>query len=128
VNVQGWKDLAKCRGLDTNIFMPDDSGVIYKEQMERAVAICASCLVIDECRDYAIAEEIVVGIYGGLSERGRAAFARGNKGEVRELWNVKHGTLSAYQRHRCRCAPCAEAGRDHWRKNQEKRKAKKEVA
>jgi len=29
---------------------------------------------------------------------------------------MKHGTLSAYTNHRCRCRPCRDANRDHYRK------------
>jgi WhiB family redox-sensing transcriptional regulator len=36
-----------------------------------AKAVCARCLVRFECRDYAIAEGIKFGIWGGTSERER---------------------------------------------------------
>ena len=130
-----WMNNAECKGIETNLFMPDEDGVITKVQMQEALKYCDSCVVRDDCRDYAIKMNITVGIYGGLSNKGRREYVSGkNKTrstkEVRpkEFWEIKHGTLNAYQRHKCRCIPCAEVGREHWRRAQALRKARKDVA
>jgi len=114
--------------------MPDDGGVIYKAQLQAAVAVCSECPVVNECRDFAISENITVGIYGGLSNKGRREFVTGkkkvstNKVRQKSFDEIRHGTLNAYQRHKCRCEPCAEAGLEHSRRGNEIRKAKRKAA
>jgi WhiB family transcriptional regulator, redox-sensing transcriptional regulator len=43
------------------------------ESTEPAKAVCARCLVLRECRDYAVAEDIRDGIWGGTTARERTA-------------------------------------------------------
>ena len=57
---------AQCVGEAPAVFFPSDGvGVL------RAQKICASCPVIDECLDYALANHISHGVWGGASERQR---------------------------------------------------------
>lgn len=135
MSIQKWRDKAQCRGLDVNLFMPNDEGAIPRAQMLGAIAVCDICAVMDECRNYAISANITVGIYGGLSNKGRREFASGKKRpesvrkvKIKTFAEIKHGTLSSYQRHKCRCEPCAEVGRKHWRKIRELRKERKGAA
>ena len=39
--------------------------------------------------------------------------------------NLKHGTLNAYYRHKCRCLPCKRARSDYYFKNKSQRSADK---
>jgi WhiB family redox-sensing transcriptional regulator len=60
-----WKDKGACRTADTKLFYP---GV--GTNGAEAKAICKSCPVMTECREWAIPNE-KFGIWGGLSERER---------------------------------------------------------
>ena len=66
-----WQKDAACRGMDTNIFFPKRG---EPKKTEKAKKVCASCPVINECRDYSfeLAQEFeTVGIFGGLATRNR---------------------------------------------------------
>lgn len=66
IDIENWKQRARCRDLDTNIFYPEDGlGV------ESAKAICANCVVITDCLEYALANREEYGVWGGQSERER---------------------------------------------------------
>lgn len=45
----------------------------------------------------------------------------------RKYEGIKHGTLSGYKHHKCRCGPCALANRDRVRLQRAKNKAAKPV-
>lgn len=61
-----------CGGLDPNDFFPDRGGSVAK-----AVAVCATCLVRQECLDYALSYPCErFGVWGGRSERERRAIKR----------------------------------------------------
>lgn len=66
-----WMADAACRGMDPNLFHPTDRGTETHETVAEAKAVCRRCPVMLECRDYALAENIVHGVWGGLSPRGR---------------------------------------------------------
>lgn len=55
-------------GVDPEIFFPDRGGSAGRDADE-ARAICYTCPVLDECRDYALAQPIsaLFGIWGGLT-------------------------------------------------------------
>lgn len=69
-----WRERAKCRGLDPELFFPRKG-----ETAGAAKAVCATCDVRDEC--YAIAER--QGVWGGTSERERRGKRRGQPVEKR---------------------------------------------
>ena len=60
-----WHAEAACRGTDAIFFV--DRG----ESAEPAKAICSTCPVVDECRDFALDSGEKHGIWGGTSERER---------------------------------------------------------
>lgn len=62
-----WRTRAACRGMDTNVFFPTDT-----RHAKTAQAICATCAVISECREFAIRHGCDHGVWGGLTERDRA--------------------------------------------------------
>ena len=49
------------------------------ESADPAKAVCARCLVREECLDYALTEGIDVGIWGGTSARERRILTTGRK-------------------------------------------------
>jgi hypothetical protein len=59
-------DEAACKGMNTNIFYPDDISKL-KEPKE----ICKRCTLKVPCLVYALENNEPFGIWGGESERGR---------------------------------------------------------
>jgi len=71
VDEPNWLDQARCRGLD-----PEQFFVRGMAQARPALRICERCVVKDECLSYALDNEIDFGVWGGLTERQRRAYAR----------------------------------------------------
>ena len=70
-----WQLRAACRGMDSSLFfhpfneqMPD-----RQRRIDAAKAICGSCPAVAECRTHALTVQEPYGIWGGMSERDRAA-------------------------------------------------------
>lgn len=66
-----WQQHAICRGMATDLFMPKRGD---HHTVRKAVAICLTCPVIQQCRDYSFQleeEGIVFGVFGGLTQHGR---------------------------------------------------------
>jgi WhiB family redox-sensing transcriptional regulator len=61
-----WMGRARCRSHPPSLFFPDNGGGV-----EVARRVCSCCPVRDECLEYAIAERIEPGVWGGTSERTR---------------------------------------------------------
>lgn len=70
-------DLGSCRGSDPDVFFPDRG-----ESLEPAKAICAECIVRDECLEYALDNRERFGIWGGTSERERRRLRRARRYEA----------------------------------------------
>ena len=70
-----WRTQAACRTADSALFFSaEGEGHRERHRRERrAKRICASCPVRVPCRTYAVAYREPYGIWGGLSERERAA-------------------------------------------------------
>lgn len=66
-----WMAQGKCRELPPAVFFPSDGlGV------QAAQRICADCPVSDACLEYALANRIDHGVWGGRSERERRRILR----------------------------------------------------
>lgn len=74
-----WRLQAACRDIDSAVFFaPDGEHDPERSAREaRAKAICARCPVIRECATYALGAGERYGVWGGLSERERAAVRLG---------------------------------------------------
>ncbi len=71
-----WRLFAACRSADPDLFFPiSDSGPALEQTMA-AKAICATCRVQRECLAFALRTGQVHGIWGGTTERERAAVRR----------------------------------------------------
>lgn len=68
-----WRDNAMCQYVAPDIFFPDKGG-----SAREAKRICSTCSVLEVCRAYALTHD-VIGVWGGLSDRERAALRRGNR-------------------------------------------------
>ena len=66
-----WRVDALCAQTDPEAFFPDKGG-----STRTAKAVCARCPVIQECREWALANDVRFGIFGGLSERERRQLKR----------------------------------------------------
>jgi WhiB family redox-sensing transcriptional regulator len=74
-----WRLRAACRHVDSAVFFPPDGErPPQREAREaRAKAICSGCPVIRQCAAYAIRYGERYGVWGGMSERERAALVPG---------------------------------------------------
>jgi len=66
-----WRRLGACRGLDADIFYPDDD-----DDAEPAKAVCATCDVRVACLEHALVVREKAGVWGGATERERRRIIR----------------------------------------------------
>ena len=60
-----------CRGVDPELFFPVGSSGPALHQIAQAKAVCAGCLVRDDCLGYAVTTGQSAGIWGGATEEER---------------------------------------------------------
>lgn len=63
-----WHNDANCVGLDTSLFFYERN---EPKKREQARAVCAGCLVREECLNFALTNNIIDGMWGGKSGRER---------------------------------------------------------
>lgn len=68
---QSWQDFANCLGIDPDLFFPE-RGASTKDAKE----VCRSCVVREDCLEYALVNGEKFGIWGGMSERERRRIRR----------------------------------------------------
>ncbi|OGL22599.1 hypothetical protein A2707_04770 [Candidatus Saccharibacteria bacterium RIFCSPHIGHO2_01_FULL_45_15] len=75
---EAWMEDASCRDRDSSeFFHPDgERGNSRKRRIKAAKEICSRCVVIDQCRQYAMDNSEPYGVWGGLSEDERRIKAR----------------------------------------------------
>lgn len=66
-----WMADGTCRQYPAGVFFPRDGLGVIKAQK-----ICATCPVADQCLEYALANHVDHGVWGGKSERERRRIAR----------------------------------------------------
>lgn len=66
-----WQNYANCLGVNPDLFYPE-RGASTKE----AKAVCAVCVVRDECLEFSLVNGEKFGIWGGMSERERRRIRR----------------------------------------------------
>jgi WhiB family redox-sensing transcriptional regulator len=67
----GWQYRAACKGPQSNLFFAPNHMERKEERLAResaAKAICRTCPVLAECREYALLVREPHGIWGGLNE------------------------------------------------------------
>jgi WhiB family redox-sensing transcriptional regulator len=93
--LQPWEYEANCYNADQSLFFGDDwddaprskhSSRRTKAQTAQALAICASCPVLAECREWGIVSGIPFGIVGAMSEAQRQQ-ERKRRGLINRLPN-----------------------------------------
>lgn len=60
-----WMLQGACRDQDPELFFPVS---VKLEAAAEAIRVCASCPVWRQCRAYALANPLLVGVWGGLTE------------------------------------------------------------
>ena len=78
-----WEQDALCRGVDGGLFFGPHGFEPKRERAEReeaAKAICAGCPALGPCREYALGQGEMYGVWGGLGEaERRSLLARGDR-------------------------------------------------
>ncbi len=69
-----WRERAACSGYRHALFFP--VGDTDTAAIERAIAICLGCAVIDDCLEYALETNQRAGIWGGTTEEERRSLRR----------------------------------------------------
>lgn len=77
IDPEDWFLAAACRGRSRLFFAPDvlESRVERRRREAQAKTICSACSVRSECLDEALRDGERFGIWGGMTERERRAFA-----------------------------------------------------
>lgn len=71
-----WRDNGACLTEDSSLFFPKGTEGPWLIVIAQAKAICRRCPVRDACLSYALDNNVTDGIFGGLTERERAAVRR----------------------------------------------------
>lgn len=77
-----WQERAACKGMDQDVFYGPDAPESSAERIareEKAKSVCASCPVREQCLNYALTQNEVYGIWGGMTERERRAIKSGKR-------------------------------------------------
>ncbi|GLF98187.1 WhiB family transcriptional regulator [Streptomyces yaizuensis] len=71
-----WRDQARCREEDPELFFPVGSTGPALLQLEQAKSTCRRCPSMDTCLQWALEAGQDSGVWGGLSEDERRAMKR----------------------------------------------------
>ena len=76
-----WQLQSACRGMDSEVFFHPDGqrGAARARREQQAKQICASCPVMQQCREHALKVREPYGVWGGLTEDERDAILRGRR-------------------------------------------------
>lgn len=120
-----WRNDALCRQIGIEMFYPDPGE--GNNIARYAKRVCLACPVRAACLQHAIENNEHLGIWGGLSERERRRFKRGE--HIPSSPDLRpHGTTAAFQRHiRYGDTPCT-ACRKAWNTTQNQRYAARKTA
>jgi WhiB family redox-sensing transcriptional regulator len=79
-----WQLEGACRGLDSSLFFHPDNerGPSRARRENEAKAICASCPVVEPCRQLALEVREPYGVWGGLSEAERNQLLGTGRGDA----------------------------------------------
>ena len=84
--VGDWADQALCKGMDVSHFFPEAS--VSRQYYKKAKEICEACPVVNECKNFALENEIAHGFWGGLNpteRKGMMSIAKRMKPESLEI-------------------------------------------
>ena len=89
-----WMRRARCKDEDPNFFFIDRGDF---EQAEAIRELCGGCQVKADCLEYAIANNIRHGWWGGESERNRYRIKRARRAEQGEEWEEGEGIVRSME-------------------------------
>ena len=69
-----WRDRAACSGYPNTLFFPAPEA--SSRDLDRALAICSVCPVVEPCLEYALETNQRAGIWGGTTEDVRRSLRR----------------------------------------------------
>ncbi len=75
VEIWQWQNAGACRDLPSEMFFHPDGerGPSRRKRENKAIAVCQTCPVIEQCRNQALMIQEPYGIWGGLTEDDRLA-------------------------------------------------------
>jgi WhiB family transcriptional regulator, redox-sensing transcriptional regulator len=73
-----WQASGACRRADPELFFHPDAerGAARTRRDAAALRVCAACPVLRRCREHALAQPEVDGVWGGLTEEQRLGVGR----------------------------------------------------
>jgi WhiB family redox-sensing transcriptional regulator len=74
-----WVHHARCRDEDPELFFPVGTTGPAALQIDAAKLVCLSCVVREDCLEWAMATGQDAGVWGGLSEEERRALRRARR-------------------------------------------------
>lgn len=111
-----WRNAARCREVDPELFFPVGNNDPARMQAEQAKQVCRRCPVIEQCAQWAIENRMEHGVWGGLDETALGNIRRHRKPATRRT-PARCGTRPGYKRHLREntpiCEPCADANRQY---------------
>jgi WhiB family redox-sensing transcriptional regulator len=100
-----WRDHAACQGADDGLFFPGTTG---KANAAKALRICQTCVVANQCLQHALTAPEQYGVWGGKTEQELRNMRRKRKRPP------ECGTEAGYRRHfrlgEEPCGACREGG------------------
>ena len=78
-----WRDRARCREEDPELFFPVGTGDPAKVQIAAAKKICAQCPVVEPCLTWAL-DNGQTGVWGGTSDEERQSIRRRQRATERQ--------------------------------------------
>lgn len=78
-----WWEAAACRTADPDMFFSVSAVGPGRDEIARAKAVCAACLVRRECLQFAIATRQEHGVWGGTTEEERRLHVRDERRRAR---------------------------------------------
>ncbi|WP_395728880.1 WhiB family transcriptional regulator [Nakamurella sp.] len=90
-----WQAQASCRGMASSFFFHPwgERGPSRDQRVVRAKEVCASCPVIDACRQHALEVQEQYGVWGGLSEEERLVLLNRGRRSLRRKVLAKSADL-----------------------------------
>lgn len=111
-----WRNSARCREIDPELFFPVGDSNQAHAQAEDAKQICRTCPVIQQCAQWAIDNRMDNGVWGGLDETELRNIRRHRNPAYRRE-PARCGTRPGYKRHHREntpvCGACAQANRTY---------------
>ncbi len=74
-----WVHHARCRDEDPELFFPVGNSGPAALQIDAAKSVCFSCVVREQCLEWAMATGQESGVWGGMSEDERRALRRARR-------------------------------------------------